>query len=173
VKKLKLYLLSTIVLFSLSCGKENPTDLPEDGLSLELDFSNLDFKMTNQFDLNKVSIDEIIELTVNELYSKEFDNNIMSKNQHSKDYYVDGFDINIKGDIVTLNPINDPVVNDACGSGNGWKKYATCYSESCVKSEMEKAGKDLSDKLKSGEFMDIRVKRNSINAIVCGRLIAC
>ncbi|WP_458626388.1 hypothetical protein [Winogradskyella sp. PC D3.3] len=173
MKKMKFYLLLPLIMFAISCEQENVSDLPENGLNLELDLSNVDFKMTNQFDLNKVSLDDVIELTIKELYSKDYDENIMMKNQNSTDEFIDGFDINIKDDLITISPITDPVVNGACGSGSGWKKFGTCYSESCVKSKMEAASKELSDKLGSGQCMDLRVKRNSLNAVVCGRVIDC
>ena len=175
MKKIKFYLILPLLVFTLSCEQENVSDLPENGLNLELDLSNVDFKMTNQFDLNKISLEKVIELTVLELYSKDFDENIMMKNQNSTstDEFIDGFDININDDIISISPITDPVVEGECGSGDGWKKYGTCYSESCVKSKMEKASKELSDKLESGKCMDLRVKRNTLNAVVCGRVIDC
>ena len=76
MKKIKFYLILPLLVFTLSCEQENVSDLPENGLNLELDLSNVDFKMTNQFDLNKISLEKVIELTVLELYSKDFDENI-------------------------------------------------------------------------------------------------
>ena len=172
MKKIKFCLILSLVLFSSSCEKENPTELPENGLNLELDFSSSDFNMKNQFDLNKVSIEQIIQLTVNELYSVDFEDNLMKNNPNTY-ALVDGFDINIKDDLVTVSPIVNPVQSGACGSGSGWSKYATCDSESCIRSEMKKTAEKLSEKLTAGKCMDIRVKRNPLSAVVCGRIVDC
>ena len=133
--------------------------------------------MTSTFDLNKISIEDIIELTVNELYSQNQSTDLNQKNQDSTDEFIDGFDININGDLVTVSPIFDdpldPVTEGACGSGEGWKKYKTCYTESCVKTNVEKASAELSAALESGQCMDLRVKRNLTNAVVCGRVVSC
>lgn len=172
MKKVLIYSILALATLTYSCEQENVSDLPENGLNLDVDFSDIDLNMTTSFDLNKVSIGQIIDLTINELYSKDFNDNLESRSKNSIDDAVDGFDININDDIITVTPISEPD-DDACGSGSGWKKFGTCYSESCVKSKMEKASKELSSKLESGQCMDLRVKRNTLNAVVCGRVVSC
>jgi hypothetical protein len=173
----KIFIYFSLVFLLFSCENENLSNLPDSGLDINLDLNESNFKMTSTFDLNKISIEDIIELTVNELYSQNQSADLYQKNQDSTDEFIDGFDININDDIVIITPIYDdplePVTEGACGSGQGWIKYKTCFSEECVKTNVEKASAILSASLESGQCMDLRVRRTLTSAVVCGRVVSC
>ncbi len=105
----KIFIYFSLVFLLFSCENENLSNLPDSGLDINLDLNESNFKMTSTFDLNKISIEDIIELTVNELYSQNQSADLYQKNQDSTDEFIDGFDININDDIVIITPIYDDI----------------------------------------------------------------
>ena len=128
--------------------------------------------------------DEQKQLIINDFIAEIYEVELQGYTENGIEYSEElSFVININENlrIITIKPELRPGVfpilttngDEDCGSGEGWKLYATCMSEPCVKEKSEEAGEDLSKKLSPGKCLDIRVKRNTFNAKVCGRVIPC
>ncbi len=129
--------------------------------------------------------DSIIETIIVDI----FDVDLHSYNDSEGKFISDEFAVNIivnessKTITVQPEPIYQIIVtnsdedddNKKCGGkeGDGWKSYGTCMSEPCVSDKSKAAAEELSDSLVQGKCLDIRVKRNTLNARVCARVISC
>lgn len=157
------------------------------GKGLESAFENLniDFGKPVTYTYSTSSErDLIIESIIRDVYEVDLHSNV---NAHGQ-IISDEFSVNIvvsewtKTIVLYPEPVNPVVVsnqtygdNEDCGgkAGDGWKSYGTCMSKKCVEDKSKDAAADLSSSLTSGKCLDIRVKRNAINARVCGRVIDC
>jgi len=184
IKKISVFvacLLISIITFN-SCSSNEVENTELDNIELnDLDFK-LDFNTTTKIKRDGVDINSFLMNIVDELYDVDLNENIlMARNSDEALLNFNGVDIFIDDTFITINPISGveaPVIygdNEDCGgsAGDGWKVYGTCMSEKCVKEKMEEAAKKLSASLSSGKCMDVRIKRNSLNAKVCGRVVNC
>ncbi len=136
-----------------------------DGLSIGLD-------LTSTYDYDQDKLNQVIEQVVADLYAHEFDN---EDEFFFVDIFVGGGQIIVTPGGGTTEPSVVPNGDEKCGGkeGDGWKSYGKCYTEECVKEKSSEAATKLGASLESGEFLDIRVKRNTLNARVCGRIVKC
>jgi|GEM_PF-4321495 len=131
------------------------------------------------FYLKNTDLNELIAKLTQELFTEWQEED--SREKEFGEEVLLGFNINIKDDlinvypIVGITPISDTEDDKICGGqdGDGWKNFGTCRSQTCVREKMEEATLELSEGLKSGQCVDIRIKRNALSANVCGRVISC
>lgn len=180
------YLLFVIAIGFYSCSSDESTEkIQETNLIKDIGFSpKLDFDKPVTFKRSEVNVDSLLNNVVSELYSLDINSGV-SKKEISSDKNLenyDGVDIKIGEEFIEITPIygtNPPLEgaddNADCGgkSGDGWQKFATCRSEDCVKKETETAVKQLTNSLSSGKCRDIRIKRNTLSATVCARVVSC
>ncbi|MGR7813180.1 hypothetical protein [Lacinutrix undariae] len=180
IKFLTLLIVATILGATYSCTTEDQNT--QDDLSLNDISFDINIDMTTTLKREGTDIDALLSDIVDELYNTELSEvnalayRVDSNTQEQP--YIE-FQVLINKDNITITPIEgtEPVNpdgdNEDCGGrkGDGWKLYGSCMSESCVKKKAEKATAELKDGLGTGKCLDIRVKRNALNAKVCGRII--
>lgn len=187
MKKINIvYLLFVMAIGFYSCSSDESTENTQNlNLTKSISFSpKLNFDKPTTFKRSDVNVDSLLNNVVSELYSFDI-NSGTSKKEISSDKNLenyDGVDIKIGEELIEITPIygtNPPLEgsddNADCGgkSGDGWQKFATCRSEDCVKKETETAVKQLTNSLSSGKCRDIRIKRNTLSATVCARVVSC
>ncbi|MGJ8592052.1 MAG: hypothetical protein ACSHXF_05865 [Aquaticitalea sp.] len=169
-----------LFLLSFACNEEEivPT---ENQSAFELKYfainPKIDFSTT--YDLSKVKLEDVISESISELYKQDL-SDINNRGSKSEDVVV-MIDFIISKNQVTVTPssyargIEEESDDSKCGgqAGDGWKSYDVCYSEECVRAASVQAANDLSLRLTAGMCMDIRVKRNTLSARVCGRIVSC
>lgn len=149
--------------------KENQSLIP-DNFSIELGEGFL----TTTWDLRTYKLEDIMELAISDLYqTEEVDDGIFIG--------VD-FHVQIQDSMLIVQPVSgdfEPTTSEddsvKCGGqkGDGWKSFAVCHSESCVKKESKDAATKLKANLSIGKCLDIRVRRTTFSARVCGRIVDC
>ncbi len=187
VKMWMILIILTPLFFSCTSEtniKSSENNLVPDDLSISIDPTT-----PTTYDLNKISLDQLMTDLNRELFESKLDNNHSRTTTGTGDVeetsttYV-GYDmtINLQDNLVVVTPIEgtnpiSPGSDDSvkCGGkkGDGWTSYGVCHSESCVKEKSAEAVSDLKSNLQSGKCMDIRVKRNTLSARVCARVVDC
>jgi|SRR5690625_703554 len=181
-------LLACFSLLCVSCTENQLDKLETENVSLIPDDFHISFDPSTPttFKLGEVNLSDLITSLNQELYEINFEEVINNEGYSLKSetqIYI-GYNLNINGntEIITIQPIFGPRDNKSessddkkCGGedGDNWKLYGTCMSEDCVEVLSNQAAKELKKELKSGKCLDIRVKRNPLNARVCGRVIDC
>ena len=132
---------------------------------------------------NAAEKDSIIKSIIEDVYDVDLKSH-KDQGQLISDEFSVNILINESSKTITLQPEqivqvimssggSDEDDNKKCGGqpGDGWKSYGTCTSKPCVKEKSEEAASDYT--LVSGKCLDIRIKRNTLNARVCARLVSC
>lgn len=126
--------------------------------------------------------DVILKKISEEIFEVELFESVDKEGRKMMDEFTVNISINRDLGIITVNPgpITPAIItygdNEDCGgkAGDGWKSYGTCMSAKCVEDKSKTAAADLkASDLKSGQCFDLRVKRNTLNARVCARIISC
>ncbi len=181
---LKIIAITCISLFMFSCSTNESVNDSNENLTIPI-FS-IDLNLQTVFERKNVSLEDLLETLVSEIYEFELDDVeinpetiSLSPEISSENYF--GVDISITEHLIIINPISgqQPISahgDDAkCGGeqGDGWKSYGTCISESCVADKIAEVKATLSESVTSGTCLDVRIKRNLTNARVCARVISC
>jgi len=176
-----------LAFFLFSCSGDNASNKNSD-LNPTFENFNLDLKIdwTSTFNLNEYDLDQLVGEIVKELYEfdvteqRKYSNSGIIPNSSETVPYI-AADLIFNDNILTVIPIcgEEPIVpqgdNEDCGgkAGDGWTSYGTCMKESCVEELVKEATSALSSNLTRGKCLDIRIKRNLLNARVCARVVDC
>lgn len=183
-KYIKLYLIAMLLLLIVGCGKEKTEVLNEDLLENFSIKPDIDFRVT--YDLSKISLEDVISKTMDELYSDDMTEDIEMRSGGSEeqqgnitfvavDFLISDTQVTVVTVVGEDSVLGEASDDDKCGgkAGDGWKSYGTCFTKECVETKSGEAATELSNSLTPGKCLDIRVKRNTLNARVCGRVISC
>lgn len=182
----KIFCILSLSIFIIGCSEEKSDIIEEDTISNELKdgFSiSIGVDMTNTYDLSKISLEEVFENTMKAFYEEDMTESFLARNGDSdtdenSSFLAVDFHITETQVIVTTssgNDVSSATDDEKCGgdNGDGWKSYGLCVSRTCVEEKTAEAAQELSLQLQPGKCLDIRVKRNTLSARVCGRLVSC
>lgn len=185
MKKVFYVALAAFVMTSCSDQAENlnPEQGISEGISAGASAMRIDFTRPVSYEFSTpAEEDAVISEIIKDVYDVELVHTIDRDGNEVQDEFSINIVINrdLGSIIVTPKPVQQVIItngdNEDCGGkpGDGWKSYGSCQSKSCVEDKSKQAAKDLSkDGLSTGKCLDIRVKRNTFSATVCGRVISC
>lgn len=181
----------------LSCSKEennqNLKQITDEQSDAMADGAALGLRGVNFFDLpitvtftSEFQRDSIIESVVKEIYKIELRTWQNASNEQVSEEFSANVIINEGLGIIQIggNPMSEVIIptnpvsngDDAdCGgkAGDGWKSFGTCTNQDCTETKSKEAAAELKKGLSSGKCLDIRIKRNLLNARVCARIVNC
>lgn len=168
------------------CTNDKSENIEDNSLSSELldGFTiRAGIDMTTTYELSKTTIDDVLTTTIKALYDDDLFEAFEMRNDESQQddnftFIAVDFKITDTQIIVTTISGNEVMASsddEKCGgeNGDGWTNYGLCMTRACVETKTAEAAQDLSLSLQPGQCLDIRVKRNLLNARVCGRVISC
>lgn len=161
MKNFKCCLAITLLAIFFSCENQNLSNFPDKGMTLDLSEIEFNIDFTSQFDLNEVTLDYVIGIVSEELFSEDFTNQLNVNDANASTEFAEGFDLNIKNNLVTVRPL----LNTSKIQGDeitDWTFNGICQNESCIKEEISTITKDV---IKGQEF-DIRIKRDRNQASI-------
>jgi hypothetical protein len=177
MKNLLKMLILFVALVPMACEDDNVNT--DD----ELDLSNLTFENFPpmlgpvKVSLKEYPLEKIFADLAAEILSDDLGASSDSKSRINGDESLIGVDLTIyeETEEVLITPLTGTISDgddEKCGGkkGDGWKFYGSCLSETCVKNTLEKAGEDQGEPA-AGKCLELRVRRTTAEAKICGRTI--
>ncbi|QYJ68905.1 hypothetical protein [Flavobacterium litorale] len=197
MKKITMCLFAVLAIVFASCSDDEnkqsaqeSTELTDEGITNALvegvKALRIDFTQPTTFNYTtEIERDSIIGTITVEIFEGELNSYRNEQGQLISDEIAANILINerektiivqpepLLGVVIYSNPEDDD--NKKCGgkAGDGWKSYGICYTDSCAENKSKEAAADLRKTLRSGQCLDIRIKRNATNARVCARVVSC
>jgi hypothetical protein len=182
----KICFVMSLSIVCMGCTNDKVETNEENSLSSELQGGftiDAGIDIITTYNLSETSVDEVLATTIKALYAEDMSEAFLLRNGESQQdedlsFVAVDFKITETQIIVTTSTGNEVMASsddEKCGgeNGDGWTNYGLCVTRACVETKTAEAAQDLSLSLQPGQCLDIRVKRNLLNARVCGRVISC